>query len=106
MPVHVDVVVDVDPIDLPYGRFIPIRRQWLEGRPVQPLEQLPAGCAKLLHRPLVQFHHQLGDGRVQRPQTEEGPRAGALFRFINMFPVCGTLSTKQDREMPKWPRPK
>ena len=59
-----DVVIDADPPQPPFGIGIGFARQRLEVRPVEFLEQRPAGHAEAADRPLlVELAQQLADRR-------------------------------------------
>src|SRR5712691_12062365 len=65
-----DVVIDADPAQPPFGKGIGFARQSLEMRPVEFLEQSAAGDAKPADRPLlVELPQHLTDPRVELGQA-------------------------------------
>ena len=72
MRLDLDVVIDADPPQPPFGIGIGFGRQRLEVRPVEFLEQRPAGHAEPADRPLlVELAQQFADRRVQFGQAVE-----------------------------------
>ena len=78
MLLHLDVVIETDAADPPLGEDVGGRRQWLERRPVDLLEQ-PAAChAEPPDRPfLIQPREQFADRRIDLGQAVEGAMAQA-----------------------------
>lgn len=72
MSFHFDVVVDVDPGELPFGILVPMLRQRLQRRSIQGLEQRAAAAFHLLEGAGVESLQQRGDGGIQLRQAEEG----------------------------------
>ena len=73
MPVRDDVVVDVHPRLVPGGELIPGGRQRPQRRPVQLLEQQPAGAVQLLERAGIDLRHARADRGVRLGQRPEPP---------------------------------
>ena len=67
-----DVIINVHARLLPGRQFIGLRRQWLQGRAIQRLEQLAARLAEVAHGPIIEFVIQGAHGPVQVSQIEEG----------------------------------
>ena len=58
MPVDIDVIIDADPSDTPFGEHIGLDRQGLEQRSVEFPEEMAARHAEPADRPLVIDPHQ------------------------------------------------
>src|SRR5260370_38948009 len=71
MPLHFDVIVDVDAGGLPLTELITRSRQWLQRRLVQLCEQRRTAALAFPERPLIESHQQLADGLVDFTQREE-----------------------------------
>ena len=54
MPVHFDVIINVDPRLAPFGKLIRLLRQLQGSRPVYFLKEFPAGFLDLAHGALVE----------------------------------------------------
>ena len=68
MAVDIDVIIDADPADAPFGEHVGLDRQGLEHRPIEFLEQLAPGHAEPADRPLlVEADQQRADRLVQLP---------------------------------------
>ncbi len=66
-----DVVVDRDPARLPLGQLVALRRQGLQGRPIELLVELAAAGAEALHRPAVELTQLLPDRLVELDEAEK-----------------------------------
>ena len=76
MPLDIDVIIDADPADAPFGEHVRLHRQRFERRPVQLFEQLAPGHAEPADRQLVIYpDQQCADRRVQLLQAVETPVA-------------------------------
>ena len=76
MRFDLDVVIDTDPAQPPFGESIGLAGQSLEVRPVEFLEQRAAGDAEPPHRPLlVKLVEQLADRSVEFGQAVEAAMA-------------------------------
>lgn len=75
MPFDCDVVIDPRAALLPFGIDVGLRRQRLQGGPVQLIEQLPAAGAKVAGDLAVEPVQQRADGGVYFPKAEELPVA-------------------------------
>ena len=76
MAVDVDVIVEPDAADAPFGEDVGLDRQGLQRRPIEFLEQLAAGDAEPADRPLlVEADQQLADRLVELGQAVEAPVA-------------------------------
>ena len=74
MSLDLDVVIDADPAQPPFGNGIGLAGQRLQMRPIEFLEQRAAGDAEPPDRPLlVELAQQLADGRVQFGQAVKAP---------------------------------
>jgi hypothetical protein len=71
MPLHFEVIVDVDASGLPLAELITGSRQWLQRRLVQLREQCGTAALAFPERPLIESQQQLGDGLVDFTQREE-----------------------------------
>ena len=74
---HLDMVVEADLAAAPLGQHVRLRRQLLEQRRVEFLEQLAAGPAETAHDPVVEPRHQIGDGGIEFAQAMPDPMAQA-----------------------------
>ncbi len=70
-----DVVVDVDPAGCPLGHLVALERQGLQGRPVEPLVELPAARSEVPHRPAVELDELLANRLIEFSEAEERPIA-------------------------------
>src|SRR5207237_3509173 len=71
-----DVVIDADPAQPPFGKGIGLARQRLEMRPIEFLEQRTSGDAKTADRLLlVELVEQLADRRIEFGQAAEAAMA-------------------------------
>ena len=76
MSLDLDVVIDADPAQAPFGKGIGLARQRLEVGPVEFLEQRAAGDAEPPDRSLVvELPQQLADRRVEFGQAVEAAMA-------------------------------
>ena len=71
VPLHLDVVIDVDAGSLPFAELIAQRRKWFQRRLVQLGEQCGAAALAFAERSLVEPHQQLGDGLIDFHKGEE-----------------------------------
>jgi hypothetical protein len=71
MPVHLDVIIDVDAGGFPFSEREACGGQRLQRRPVQLREQRGPAARALAERPLVQPYQQLGNRLVHFLQREE-----------------------------------
>ena len=71
VPLHLDVIVDVDAGRLPFAELVAHSRQWLQRRPIQLREQRGAAALAFAEWPLVEPHQQLGNGLVDFREGEE-----------------------------------
>ena len=74
---HLDVVVDANPSELPFGILVVLLWQWLHGGTFDRLEQLAAADAKAAHLTAVHSLERRGDLGVAGGQREEGDVAQA-----------------------------
>ena len=78
MAVDIDVIIDADAADAPFGEHVGLDRQGLERGPVEFFEQLAPRHAEPPDRPLfVEPDQQFTDGLVQLRQAVEAPVAQA-----------------------------
>ena len=78
MTFELDVVVDTNPADAPFGKAIGLRRQRVEVGPVELFEQRPAGDTEPPDQAfVVELPQQLTDRRVEFGQTVEAAVAQA-----------------------------
>src|ERR1700680_3544104 len=71
-----DVVIDADPAQPPFGKGIGLAGQRLEVRPIEFLEQRTSGGAKTEDRSLlVELAQQLADRRIEFGQAVEAAMA-------------------------------
>src|SRR5205823_1057696 len=72
MTFELDVVVDTNPADAPFGKAIGLRRQRVEVGPVELFEARPAGDTEPPDRAfVVELPQQLTDRRIEFGQTVE-----------------------------------
>jgi len=72
MTLELDMVVDTNPADAPFGKAIGLRRQRFEVGPVELFEQRPAGDAEPTdQRFVVELPQQLTDRGIEFGQTVE-----------------------------------
>lgn len=71
MPGRLDVVVDADGGDLPFGKLIAVGPQGLEGGLVDGREDALAGARQFLERTCIQFSQERPDGAIDLLQTED-----------------------------------
>src|SRR5687768_2352406 len=71
-PVVLDVVVDADARQAPFGELVVVARQRGEGRALDRLEQVPAGDAEAADDMIVDAVEGIGDGRGGPGEGEEG----------------------------------
>ena len=71
-PVVLDVVVDADPGEPPFGELVVVARQRREGLALDGLEEVPAADAEAADDMVVDALHRVGDGGVGLGQREEG----------------------------------
>jgi hypothetical protein len=72
MAFELDMVIDGDPADAPFGKAIGLRRQRFEVGPVELFEQRPAGDTQAPDRAVVvELPQQLADRRIEFGQTVE-----------------------------------
>ncbi len=72
MVVDLDVVVDGDLGELPLAVDEALGGERLEGRPIEPLEELAAALPVGPHRAVIEIFEQLADPLVERVEREEG----------------------------------
>jgi hypothetical protein len=65
VPVDVDVIIEIDPAQTPFGILIRVGRQRLQRRAVELEEQVAAADAQAPHRRPIEIDDQLGDRLVQ-----------------------------------------
>src|SRR3954463_1183428 len=74
VPLVLDVLIEPDPAQPPFGKGIGLAGQRLQMRPIEFLEQRAAGDAEAPDRPLlVELAQQLADCRVQFGQAVKAP---------------------------------
>jgi hypothetical protein len=66
-----DMIIEAGAALLPFGILVGLGRQRLERRPVELLEQLPAGCAEMTRDAPVESDEKLGDRLIEFGETEE-----------------------------------
>jgi hypothetical protein len=71
-----DMVIDADTAQPPFGKGIGLARQLLEVRPLEFLEEGPAGDTEPTDRPhLIELMEQLADRRIEFSQTVKAAMA-------------------------------
>jgi len=109
--VDLDVIVDVDLAADKLGQDVRRRRQRLERRALQPLEELATADAVHAHAPVVQLLAQLGDPVVHAvegeervvPQTREDPSLGHLHADLGLRLVPRLRRTRRQDDGPVVP---
>src|SRR5438876_3526996 len=72
MALELDMVIDADPANAPFGKAIGLRRQRVEVGPVELFEQRPAGGTEAADRAfVVELPQQLADRGIEFGQTVE-----------------------------------
>ena len=71
VPVDVDVIIETDPPQTPFGIFVRFGRQGLQRRFVEFKEQIAAADAEAAHRPGIEIGDEFGDRLVQLAKREE-----------------------------------
>ena len=78
MALELDMVIDADPTDAPFGKAIGLRRQRLEVGPIELFEQRPTGDTEAPDRAfVVELPQQLADRGIEFSQTVEAAVAQA-----------------------------
>src|SRR5205085_6941614 len=78
MALELDMVIDADPANAPFGKAIELRRQRVEVGPIELLEQCPAGDTEAPDRAfVVELPQQLADRGIEFSQTIEATVAQA-----------------------------
>jgi hypothetical protein len=71
MAVDVDVIIEADAAQAPFGVDVGLARQRGERRAIELLEELAAADAKAPHRPIIEIGEQRDDGGVELGEREE-----------------------------------
>src|ERR1700738_2181012 len=93
MAFELDVVIDTNPADAPFGKAIGLPRQRVEVGPVELFEERPAGDAEPPDRAfVVELPQQLTDRRVELGQTVEATRPSSHRSMISTATSTFALS--------------
>jgi hypothetical protein len=71
VPIDVDVIIETDPAQTPFGIFVRVGRQRLQRRAVELEEQIAAADAQAPHWSCIEIDDQLADRLVQIGEREE-----------------------------------
>lgn len=87
--VDLDMVIDPDGGELPFGILIAGRRQRLHGRPLKGFEGACAAAVEFLERPLIEVGEQCPECGVELLQREELPARLIRPRWENCRAIVG-----------------